>query len=425
MDKLTDEELKKVRIYPVREKVDIITMPQKKQLEEIRRHLNDVLDSDVDEKVHNILSVEDYQKRNTNFSSVKQVGYCIVNILMNWQYDTIESVRKNLESKGYDYDRLCSVLVNGYSNEDKTLSEQLQFIREHLKDYLDCDVHERANEVSLYPDDIAEILKNNLDELKFELNDICFEWEYDTIESVRKDLKSKGYDLDGLLSLEIVKEQERMEENSKIENEIYRAVPKDKILCFDVETTGLSREEDEILQLSIVDGTGKTVFNEYIKPTHHESWDGAEAIHGISPSDVADKPTIEEYRDILNDIFKSAQLLVGYNNRYFDNAFLKKADIQYPEDIKMYDVMLKFAPIYGEWNEMRQDYKWQKLEKCAEYYGFHGDGQFHDSLEDVRATLHCFNCMISEGQVKEKEATEEVTTEKDVPLPPRRRGMSR
>ena len=421
MDRLTDEELKEVRIYPVREKVDIILMPQKKQLEEIRRHLKDVLDSDVDEKVHNILSVVDYQKRTTNFSSAKQVEYCIGNILMNWQYDTIGSVRKNLKSNGYDYDRLCSVLGDGYSSEDKSLSEQLRFIREHLKDYLDSDVYELAEEVSLYPEDSVEKLKDNPEELKAEFNDICFEWEYDTIESVRKDLKSKGYDLDGLLSLEITKEQERMAENRKTENETYRAVPKDKILCFDVETTGLSREEDEILQLSIVDGAGKTVFNEYIKPTRHESWDGAEAIHGISPSDVADKPTIEEYRDTLNDIFKDVQLLVGYNNIYFDNAFLKEAGIQISEDTKMYDVMLKFAPIYGEWNEMRQDYKWQKLAKCAEYYGFHGDGQFHDSLEDVRATLYCFNSMISEGQVKEKE----VTAEKDVPLPPRRRGMSR
>lgn len=421
MDRLTDEELKEVRIYPVREKVDIILMPQKKQLEEIRRHLKDVLDSDVDEKVHNILSVVDYQKRTTNFSSAKQVEYCIGNILMNWQYDTIGSVRKNLKSNGYDYDRLCSVLGDGYSSEDKSLSEQLRFIREHLKDYLDSDVYELAEEVSLYPEDSVEKLKDNPEELKAEFNDICFEWEYDTIESVRKDLKSKGYDLDGLLSLEITKEQERMAENRKTENETYRAVPKDKILCFDVETTGLSREEDEILHLSIVDGAGKTVFNEYIKPTRHESWDGAEAIHGISPSDVADKPTIEEYRDTLNDIFKDVQLLVGYNNIYVDNAFLKEAGIQISEDTKMYDVMLKFAPIYGEWNEMRQDYKWQKLAKCAEYYGFHGDGQFHDSLEDVRATLHCFNSMISEGQVKEKE----VTAEKDVPLPPRRRGMSR
>lgn len=421
MDRLTDEELKEVKIYPVREKVDIILMPQKKQLEEIRRHLKDVLDSDVDEKVHNILSVVDYQKRTTNFSSAKQVEYCIGNILMNWQYDTIGSVRKNLKSNGYDYDRLCSVLDDGYSSEDKSLSEQLRFIREHLKDYLDSDVYEQAEEVSLYPEDTVEKLKDNPEKLKAEFNDICFDWEYDTIESVRKDLKSKGYDLDGLLSLEITKEQERMAENRKTENEVYRAVPKDKILCFDVETTGLSREEDEILQLSIVDGTGKTVFNEYIKPTRHESWDGAEAIHGISPSDVADKPTIEEYRDTLNDIFKDVQLLVGYNNIYIDNAFLKEAGIQIPEDAKMYDVMLKFAPIYGEWNEMRQDYKWQKLAKCAEYYGFHGDGQFHDSLEDVRATLYCFNSMISEGQVKEKE----VTAEKDVPLPPRRRGMSR
>ena len=106
MDRLTDEELKEVRIYPVREKVDIITMPQKRQLEEIRRHLKDVLDSDVDEKVHNILSVVDYQKRTTNFSSAKQGEHCIRNILMNWQYDTIGSVRKNLKSNGYDFDRL-------------------------------------------------------------------------------------------------------------------------------------------------------------------------------------------------------------------------------------------------------------------------------------------------------------------------------
>ena len=63
-------------------------------------------------------------------------------------------------------------------------------------------------------------MKDNPEELKAEFNDICFEWEYDTIESVRKDLKSKGYDLDGLLSLEIVKEKERMGEKRKTENEM-------------------------------------------------------------------------------------------------------------------------------------------------------------------------------------------------------------
>ena len=94
------------------------------------------------------------------------------------------------------------------------------FIRKHLKDYLDSDVYERAEEVSLYPEDSVEKLKDNPEKLKAEFNDICFEWEYDTIESVRKDLKSKGYDLDGLLSLEIVKEKERIGEKRKTENEM-------------------------------------------------------------------------------------------------------------------------------------------------------------------------------------------------------------
>lgn len=62
-------------------------------------------------KVHNILSVVDYQKRTTNFSSAKQGEHCIRNILMNWQYDTIVSVRKNLKSKGYDLDGLLSLEI--------------------------------------------------------------------------------------------------------------------------------------------------------------------------------------------------------------------------------------------------------------------------------------------------------------------------
>ena len=36
-------------------------------------------------------------------------------------------------------------------------------------------------------------------------------------------------------------------------NKKYQDVPKDKVLIYDVETTGLSYEDDEILQLSIID----------------------------------------------------------------------------------------------------------------------------------------------------------------------------
>lgn len=69
----------------------------------------------------------------------------------------------------------------------------------------------------------------------------------------------------------------------------YQDVPKEKVLIYDVETTGLSYEDDEILQLSIIDGTGKILFNEYIKPTYWTLWEQAEAIHHISPEMVGNR----------------------------------------------------------------------------------------------------------------------------------------
>lgn len=44
------------------------------------------------------------------------------------------------------------------------------------------------------------------------------------------------------------------------------------IVCLDVETTGLDRDELEILQLSMVRGDGQVLMNEYFKPERHEEW---------------------------------------------------------------------------------------------------------------------------------------------------------
>ena len=175
-----------------------------------------------------------------------------------------------------------------------------------------------------------------------------------------------------------------------------REIDKSKIICLDVETTGLRAGVDEILQLSIIDGNGNVLFNEYIQPKTKEKWDEAQEIHGISPEMVADKPTIDEHIPVLNKILAEAVLIVGYNSIYFDLKFLRSAGVLIPEDVRNYDVMIEFAPIYGEWDGYFKDYKWQKLCVCAEYYNYESHGTFHDSLEDVRATLHCFYAMIKE-----------------------------
>lgn len=167
-------------------------------------------------------------------------------------------------------------------------------------------------------------------------------------------------------------------------------IPED-IICFDIETTGLSHNKDEILQLSIINGNGDVLFDEYIRPKYTTSWSSTQKIHGISPEMVADKPTIDEYIPQLNKIFGKARIITGYNIKSFDRHFITSAGITIPDSAKIFDVMLEFAPIYGEkCSTDSRRYKKQRLAVCAKYYGYEGNGRFHDSLEDVRATLHCY-----------------------------------
>ena len=164
-----------------------------------------------------------------------------------------------------------------------------------------------------------------------------------------------------------------------------------KIVVFDVETTGLHPYEDEILQFSACDGDGNTLLNTYIRPYVKKSWNGAEQIHGISADMVADAPYIHEILPKIKGIFESAKVLVAYNG-HFDMSFLDESGCNIDlADKEYHDVMLDFAPIYGEWNEYFGDYKWQKLSTCASYYGY--EFKAHDSMEDVKATLYCWKCM--------------------------------
>ena len=161
-------------------------------------------------------------------------------------------------------------------------------------------------------------------------------------------------------------------------------------IILDTETTGLTAGEDEILQLSIIDENGNTVYNSYFRPTFHKSWSGAEMINGISPEMVSDCSTFEsELRNII-PIFLSAKKIIGYNTS-FDLGILKTYGVYPNPQAEIVDVMRDFAPIYGEWSEHYEDYKWQKLITCADYYGYDwGEDRAHDSLADCRATLYCY-----------------------------------
>ena len=167
-------------------------------------------------------------------------------------------------------------------------------------------------------------------------------------------------------------------------------------IVLDTETTGLDPRRDELLQISVLDAdTGETVLNTYVRPIWTLEWPQAQNIHGITPEMVAEAPTLAELHLELRAIFGTAREIIGYNT-FFDLAFLEPYGISSYREIV--DVMMDFAPIYGEWSEYYDDYKWQSLTTCAAYYGYDwGEDKAHDSLADCKATLFCYHKLRSWG----------------------------
>lgn len=187
----------------------------------------------------------------------------------------------------------------------------------------------------------------------------------------------------------------------------YRVHP-EKAICLDVETTGVDPSTAEILQLSIIDYNGKVLFNEYIKPDEAEEWPGAERIHHISPFQVRNKPHLSYYYKKLKHIFNNAELIIAYNGDHYDIPIIARYGFPELTSKESFDIMLEFAPIYGAWDDYHRDYTWQKLSTCADYYGYsNSTASFHDSLEDVRATLYCYKKMISNEDENEEVLFEE------------------
>lgn len=170
-------------------------------------------------------------------------------------------------------------------------------------------------------------------------------------------------------------------------NIIPEKLPKIKEIAFDVETTGLYSDMDEILQISIIDGEGNILLDSYVKPYYTIEWAEAERINGISKEMVENAPYPHELMPLVQGIFKSADTWIAYNHN-FDLDFLEYWGVKKRDGVEIVDVMFEFAPIYGEYNEYYENFKWQKLTTCAEYFDY--EFKAHNSLEDAKATLHCY-----------------------------------
>ena len=54
-------------------------------------------------------------------------------------------------------------------------------------------------------------------------------------------------------------------------------------IVIDTETTGFYPWWDELLQVAIIDGENRVLFDRLIKPSRRKKWPYAQRVHGISP----------------------------------------------------------------------------------------------------------------------------------------------
>ena len=173
-------------------------------------------------------------------------------------------------------------------------------------------------------------------------------------------------------------------------------------IVIDTETTGLYAGEDELLQVSIINSNGEELYNEYVRPTEHTSWQEAMLVNNITPEMVANAKTIDEQLEAINAITSKAAEVIGYNTP-FDIRFLEASGVKFNEDIKVTDVMADYSQRHGEWDDYNGRYKHITLIECAAYYDYNwnsAEGQAHNSISDCYATLHCYDKLKEEMQLE-------------------------
>jgi DNA polymerase-3 subunit epsilon len=160
---------------------------------------------------------------------------------------------------------------------------------------------------------------------------------------------------------------------------------KGNFVVVDTETTGLEMD-DQIIQIGIVDPAGNVILDQLIKPTKpitNTAW------HGLTDESVKDAPSFPEVHEKICAAL-TGKKFVAYNSP-FDCRMLNQVCVKHDLKVMTWGgddcVMQEFAAFYGEWNDYRGNYKWQKLQAAASYFDLKFEGQAHSAVADCKMTL--------------------------------------
>lgn len=187
---------------------------------------------------------------------------------------------------------------------------------------------------------------------------------------------------------------------------------KRNIVCIDVETTGLNKATDRIIQLAMVKfnpNNGEVLENHnwYIIPSgKYTISEQATSVHGITKEILEEKGVklssiIDEFKEILND-----SDILTYNGTTFDIAFIER-------EFEREGVNLDLDN-FTFFDALSIERKFNSLCLSDVYKRYYGEGfeDVHDAFADVNATIKVFLAQLNKhGETQElADSIQETTT---------------
>jgi len=180
--------------------------------------------------------------------------------------------------------------------------------------------------------------------------------------------------------------------------EFAQTVERRNFVVLDTETTGL-RFPAEIIEIAIIDPDRKVLLDTRVKPKLGVPED-ASAIHGILDRDLESAPTWAEVRANVLPLVSGKDVII-YNASY-DFGMLHNSDrinelpaVFYNEVFTPYCAMLWFAEWWGDWNDYRGSYRWQKLTDAADSLAIPVVNA-HGALGDCLMTIKVIEAVLAE-----------------------------
>lgn len=164
-------------------------------------------------------------------------------------------------------------------------------------------------------------------------------------------------------------------------------------LILDTETTGLDSDA-EVIELAVIDCAGQSLIDTLVRPARQIPAD-ATAIHGITDQMVATAPSWPEVRGQLLELLASGRHLVIYNASY-DLRLIRQSDALHGLETPVmaaHCAMLTYAEHWGDIDQRRGGYRWQRLGYAAAQQGVEIQGKAHRAMADCLTTLGVLRAM--------------------------------